>query len=58
VVGQPRDERVLEGDWRELSRPNTVFLDDFGWRYIYGDVRSSAAARWRSTTRGPRSSGW
>ncbi len=38
VVGQPRDERILEGDWRELSRPNTVFLDDFGWRYIFGDV--------------------
>jgi len=38
VVGQPRDERILEGDWRELSRPNTVFLDDFGWRYIFGNV--------------------
>jgi putative ABC transport system permease protein len=38
VVGQPRDERILEGDWAELSRPNTVFLDDFGWRYIFGEV--------------------
>jgi len=38
VVGQPRDERILAGDWRELSRPNTVFLDDFGWRYIFGNI--------------------
>jgi putative ABC transport system permease protein len=38
VVGQPRDARILAGDWRELSRPNTVFLDDFGWRYIFGNI--------------------
>ena len=36
VVGQPRDERIVVGDWNELSRPDTVFLDEFGWSYMYG----------------------
>ena len=36
VVGQPRDERIVVGDWSELSRPDTVFLDEFGWSYMYG----------------------
>lgn len=36
VVGQPRPERVVVGDWAELSRPDTVFMDEFGWTYMYG----------------------
>ena len=36
VVGQPRPERIVVGDWDELSRPDTVFLDEFGWSYMYG----------------------
>ena len=36
VVGQPRPERMVVGDWGELSRPDTVFMDEFGWRYMYG----------------------
>ncbi len=36
VVGQPRDERIVVGDWNDLSRPDTVFLDEFGWSYMYG----------------------
>lgn len=36
VVGQPRPERIVVGDWAELSRPDTVFMDEFGWNYVYG----------------------
>jgi putative ABC transport system permease protein len=36
VVGQPRPERIVVGDWEELSRPDTVFMDVFGWSYIFG----------------------
>jgi len=38
VVGQPRPERILAGDWNLLDQPDAVFMDDFGWRYMFGDV--------------------
>jgi len=36
VVGQPREERVTVGQWQDLDAPDAVFLDSFGWSYIYG----------------------
>ncbi len=36
VVGQPREERITQGKWEDLDAPDAVFLDTFGWSYIYG----------------------
>jgi putative ABC transport system permease protein len=38
VVGQPRPERILAGDWNSLDQPDAVFMDDFGWRYMFGPI--------------------
>ena len=38
VVGQPRAERILAGNWEDLEQPDAVFLDEFGWRYLFGDT--------------------
>jgi putative ABC transport system permease protein len=36
VVGQPRDERVVAGRWEDLDQPDAVFMDAFGWSYLFG----------------------
>ncbi len=36
VVGQPRPERILHGKWDDLDLPDAVFLDEFGWSYLFG----------------------
>ena len=36
VVGQPRPERIVAGNWDDLEQPDAVFIDEFGWRYLYG----------------------
>jgi putative ABC transport system permease protein len=38
LVGAPRPDRILHGDLGDLRQPNAVFMDEFGWRYLYGDV--------------------
>jgi putative ABC transport system permease protein len=38
LVGAPTPERILHGDLGDLRQPNAVFIDEFGWRYLYGDV--------------------
>jgi putative ABC transport system permease protein len=37
LVGAPRPDRILHGDLGDLRRPNAVFIDEFGWRYLFGD---------------------
>ena len=36
VVGQPRPERIVAGKWDDLDQPDAVFLDEFGWHYLFG----------------------
>ncbi len=37
LVGAPRPDRILNGELGDLRQPNAVFLDEFGWRYLYGE---------------------
>lgn len=37
LVGAPRPDRILHGDLGDLRAPNAVFIDEFGWRYLYGE---------------------
>jgi putative ABC transport system permease protein len=37
LVGAPRPDRILSGEIGDLRQPNAVFLDDFGWRYLFGN---------------------
>jgi len=37
LVGAPRPDRILHGELGDLRQPNAVFLDEFGWRYLYGE---------------------
>jgi putative ABC transport system permease protein len=36
VIGQPRPDRIVAGKWEDLDQPDAVFLDAFGWTYLYG----------------------
>ncbi|CAN5617510.1 ABC transporter permease [soil metagenome] len=36
LVGAPRPDRIIHGDLGDLRQPNAVFIDEFGWRYLYG----------------------
>ncbi len=36
VVGQPRPDRITAGRWEDLDQPDAVFLDAFGWTYLFG----------------------
>jgi len=36
LVGAPRPDRIVSGDLGDLRQPNAVFMDEFGWRYLYG----------------------
>jgi putative ABC transport system permease protein len=37
LVGAPRPDRILRGELGDLRQPNAVFIDEFGWRYLFGD---------------------
>jgi putative ABC transport system permease protein len=37
LVGAPRPDRILHGDLNDLRQPNAVFMDEFGWQYLYKD---------------------
>lgn len=37
LVGAPRPDRILHGDLGDLRQPNAVFIDEFGWRYLFKD---------------------
>ncbi len=37
LVGAPRPERIIAGEIGALRQPNAVMMDEFGWRYLYGD---------------------
>lgn len=36
VVGQPRPQRIVVGNWEDLDQPDAVFMDEFGWKYMFG----------------------
>ncbi len=36
VVGQPRPDRIVAGRWEDLNQPDAVYLDEFGWGYLFG----------------------
>jgi putative ABC transport system permease protein len=38
LVGAPGKDRILHGDLGDLRQPNAVFVDEFGWRFLYGEV--------------------
>lgn len=37
LVGAPRPDRILHGELGDLRQPNAVFIDQFGWRYLFGE---------------------
>jgi putative ABC transport system permease protein len=37
LVGAPTPERILHGELGDLRQPNAVMVDEFGWRYLYGE---------------------
>lgn len=37
LVGAPRPDRILHGELGDLRQPNAVFIDEFGWRYLFGE---------------------
>lgn len=37
LVGAPSPERIIHGNLNDLRQPNAVFMDEFGWRYLYKD---------------------
>lgn len=39
LVGAPaiEQEKLLHGKLEDLRRPDAVMMDEFGWRYLYGD---------------------
>lgn len=37
LVGAPRPDRILRGELGDLRQPNAVFIDEFGWRYLFGE---------------------
>jgi putative ABC transport system permease protein len=37
LVGAPTPERIVHGNLNDLRQPNAVFIDEFGWRYLYQD---------------------
>lgn len=36
LVGAPAPPRVLHGNIDDLRQPDAVFIDEFGWRYLFG----------------------
>lgn len=37
LVGAPTPDRIIHGNLNDLRQPNAVFMDEFGWRYLYKD---------------------
>jgi putative ABC transport system permease protein len=37
LVGAPPPDRVLAGNIEDLRAPDAVFIDEFGWRYLFGN---------------------
>lgn len=37
LVGAPTPDRILSGELGDLRQPNAVFMDEFGWRYLFGE---------------------
>ncbi len=37
LVGAPSPDRMLVGSIEDLRRPDAVIIDEFGWRYLFGD---------------------
>jgi putative ABC transport system permease protein len=37
LVGAPGPARVVHGNIEDLRQPDAVFIDEFGWRYLYKD---------------------
>jgi len=37
LVGAPGPDRVLHGSIEDLRQPDAVFIDEFGWRYLFQD---------------------
>ena len=37
LVGAPAENRILHGSVEDLRQPDAVFIDEFGWRYLYKD---------------------
>lgn len=45
LVGAPAPHRVLHGNIEDLRQPDAVFIDEFGWRYLFGDEPFVAGAK-------------
>lgn len=45
LVGAPPPYRVLHGNIEDLRQPDAVFIDEFGWRYLFGDEPFVAGAK-------------
>lgn len=37
LVGAPRPDRILAGSLADLRQPDAVMIDEFGWRYLFGE---------------------
>ncbi len=37
LTGAPAPERMLVGSIEDLRQPDAVIIDEFGWRYLFGD---------------------
>lgn len=37
LVGAPTPERIIAGNLNDLRQPNAVFMDEFGWSYLFKD---------------------
>ncbi|OWK47451.1 ABC transporter permease [Fimbriiglobus ruber] len=37
LVGAPGPDRIIHGSVEDLRQPDAVFLDEFGWRYLFQD---------------------
>ena len=37
LVGAPSPDRIISGNLNDLRRPDAVFIDEFGWRYLFND---------------------
>lgn len=45
LVGAPAPHRVIHGNIDDLRQPDAVFIDEFGWRYLFGNEPFVAGAK-------------
>ncbi|MBX9579265.1 MAG: ABC transporter permease [Gemmataceae bacterium] len=45
LVGAPGPHRILHGTIEDLRQPDAVFIDEFGWKYLYGDEPFAAGRK-------------